>query len=198
MVERVSTMARGRRVANISDTFLWGIGCHSPRCFRLLTIGKPFKLFVMTDQLAAPELDDYQSLRRKYDVLRRAFVVLGCFLLIFFDLVVSRIVLMIPRFEKIFAEMLNGESLPQLTRLVIQFSRGGGMGSLVALAATTIPTILAMFCILKYRESVISWIITIAVIAYLLFLTVVIPFALYLPMLKIISEMNRIVHWSFL
>lgn len=125
------------------------------------------------------------ELRRRVSFLEGTTLSVILAVLAFFSLMNVHLSLTIPRFERIFAEMLGDKPLPVATQLVLNYGRSG-----LALAVSVLlPLGTAIFLFLK-RPGRIPWIFALGTIFFLIIQAIVICVALYLPMLSIISEMN--------
>ncbi|MGY8640911.1 MAG: hypothetical protein ACKVJU_07450 [Verrucomicrobiales bacterium] len=116
------------------------------------------------------------------------FVVVGVLLVVFFALVSNAVVSLIPQFERIFSDMLGDVPLPQMTQMVLRLPYFfNGLGRFLL---TAILPIGAIVFLLLNREKPIAWGITISVIVFLMILIIVIPTAMLMPMMTIITEMD--------
>ncbi len=116
------------------------------------------------------------------------FVVVGVLLITFFALVSTRIGLIIPKFERIFSDLLGDTPLPGMTQMVIRLPYiFYGLGYPMVTAALPAGAIIFL---LRNREKPIAWGITVSMIVFLMVLIFVIPTALFMPMITIITEMN--------
>lgn len=108
-------------------------------------------------------------------------------LLVFFALANLTLSFMIARFEVIFAEMLGDLPLPTITQFTIYYGRSG----LAQLIPILLPLAAFVLLLLK-RERGISWSIALCVIFFLTIAAILVTYALFLPMVTIITEMNAI------
>jgi len=128
------------------------------------------------------------TLKSRFAKLQRMFVVVGVLLVVFFALVSNAVVSLIPQFERIFSDMLGDVPLPQMTQMVLRLPYFfNGLGRFLL---TAILPIGAIVFLLLNREKPIAWGITISVIVFLMILIIVIPTAMLMPMMTIITEMD--------
>jgi len=142
----------------------------------------------MEESLPQDESECFRRLQKKYDSLLWSFTLFVGATLVLFGVLATKIVLLIPYFERIFAEMLDGAVLPLLTVKVIEFSRGAGFGLIPLLCAVVVPAAIALFSAFKFRDSKVGRYFVLGVWAYLLLIVILFPIGLILPLLSILKS----------
>lgn len=128
------------------------------------------------------------ELERKLEKLTWVFVVLAGANLFFLGCACLQVAVMIPKFDRIFAEMLGDAPLPVMTGVVIGASRfGAGM----ALPVLTLLVPLASFTNLVFRrKQPFAWAVTVATLVLQMLWMVFAVISLYFPILSITAQMN--------
>ncbi len=127
------------------------------------------------------------ELRRRVAFLQGTTLSVILAVLVFFALVNINLSLAINYFERIFADMLGDKPLPALTDLVITY--GSGSFELALLVSVFLPLGTAIFLFRKRRQKI-PWVFAVGVIFYLIVQSIVICVAMYMPMVRIIMEVN--------
>ncbi|MCB1230709.1 MAG: hypothetical protein KDN19_10610 [Verrucomicrobiae bacterium] len=122
-----------------------------------------------------------QVARLEWVVIGMALSVLG-----FFSILALISTGLIPRFENIFAEMLGSQPLPMITRWCISAGRSGLIGGVAFL----VPLGTAIYLILKPRVLA-SWITVFLTILFLIFMSTVVYWSLWLPFFEIVRGLQE-------
>lgn len=128
------------------------------------------------------------ELERKLGILVWAFVVLAAGIMAVLGLVGVRIAMIVPTFERIFAEMLGDKPLPGMTQGLIELSRLAA-GWLLPILALMLPAVGIAF-LMAFRTRPVAWMVAVGTIFLQMAVAALVVFALYLPMMSIIVEMN--------
>lgn len=131
---------------------------------------------------------DLSSIERKLDRLVGVLVVLLGALLFLLALGCLQIAWAIPRFARIFTEMLGDKPLPAMTQLVIGLGHLG-YGMMLPACSVLLPLAAVVFLVIRRQDSK-AWMVAAATVVVLVLWIVMAVAALYLPMIAIITEMN--------
>jgi len=120
--------------------------------------------------------------------LQRVFLSFGSVILVLLGFVATRIVLVIPHFERTFSEMLGDKPLPVVTTLSIGMARlGGGLVPFLFTAALPLATLVLL---LMRPDHPRVWWTTLGVCTLLLLFIAAVPASLALPLITILTELN--------
>lgn len=128
------------------------------------------------------------ELERKLDKLSWAFVGLAGTILLGMAAVDLQIAFIIPKFERIFSEMLGDQPLPLMTQTIIDAGRSGA-GLLLPVVSTLVPLGVLTFLVAR-RTHPLAWFIAVAMVLLQILWAGVAVVSLYLPMVSIITQMN--------
>jgi hypothetical protein len=132
-------------------------------------------------------LDD---LRREVGQIRFVMIMLLCVALAFFTLINLAALTAVPRFERIFEEMLGSrDKLPMLTKLVVNFSRLGG--GLVPYALTALIPAMAMLGLVLGARTRVMPVLCLLVMLFLVISWVVVTTSMFLPLITIIEGVGE-------
>lgn len=131
---------------------------------------------------------DVSLVIRKAETLKRLFLVIVSLQLVLFGGVCTEVVVLIPKLERIFSEILGDKPLPLLTESVIRFGRGFE-GFLPFLFSTVSPLLTLLFLMLN-RNRPVAWILAVGMILLLALFIALISAGLFIPLSSIISAMN--------
>ncbi len=126
---------------------------------------------------------DVAGLKTHVSRLERVLVFSLIALLFFLGVACAFSTFLIQNFERIFSEMLGDKPLPVLTRLVIDWGRLG-IGAPLCLL---LPLGAGLFLFFGRVKSI-AWWTALAIILFLLCYLLIVNFALYVPMITIITE----------
>ena len=129
---------------------------------------------------------DVSLVIQKAEKLKRLFLVLVSLLLVILDGIGTQIVMLIPRFERIFSEMVGDKPLPLLADLVISFGRGFE-GYLPFLFSSVLPLLALLFLWLN-RNRPVAWILAVGTIVLLTIMIALIAAGLFSPVSSMITE----------
>lgn len=128
------------------------------------------------------------ELERKLDKLSWAFVGLAGTILLGMAAVDLQVAFIIPKFERIFSEMLGGKPLPLMTQIVIDAGRSGA-GLLLPVVSTLVPLGVVTYLVAR-RGHPVAWLIAVAAVFFQILWAGSAVVSLYLPMMSIITGMN--------
>lgn len=132
---------------------------------------------------------DIRTLEKKLDRLVGLFFVLVGVLLIALAAGCLQVAWMIPRFERVFAEMLGDKPLPLMTQWVIGLGR---LGDGFVLAGILIVLLVPAFILLvNRRNDPVAWITAVVTVAILATWALLAVASLTLPMISVITELNH-------
>lgn len=133
----------------------------------------------------APETID---LAGRLAQIQRIFLIFSSVVLVLLGAAATSVVSLVPRFEKIFYEMLGDKPLPSMTTLSIRLAESGN-GFLSLLFTAVLPLAMVVTLVMHPRKEWVWWS-TLCVAVFLLLLVVAIPLSLSLPLLTIVTEMS--------
>lgn len=125
---------------------------------------------------------------RKLAHLLRLFVAFATAALVLFAAAATVVVSVVPKFDKVFSDLLGDKPLPAMTQLSIALARlGDGRGFLLFTAVLPLATVVLLATHPGKRS---TWWMTTGVLMFLLLLIVGVSLSLALPLIAITTELG--------
>lgn len=125
---------------------------------------------------------------RKLAHLLRLFIAVAAAALVLLAAAAASVVAVVPKFDKVFSDLLGDKPLPAMTELGIALSRfGDGWGFLLFTAVLPLATVVLL---VTHPDKRSAWWMTTGVLMFLLLLIVGVSLSLALPLIAITTELG--------